>query len=125
MLLIFLIAIILTGNDIRAQRETLIVIDLLLVLVTGLIIYNVSARNAQDPTGLFDILQVVLIITALVIDVIMLIAIASRIIEFGLSPNKVAALGENIILFIHLAGSAWITIRRGLMHRKPFEQLIT
>ena len=125
MLLIFLIAIILTGNDIQAQRETLIVIDLLLVLVTGLIIYNVSARKAQDPTGLFDILQVVLIITALVIDVIMLIAIASRIIEFGLSPNKVAALGENIILFIHLAGSAWITLHRYFMKRKPFEELIT
>ena len=31
----------------------------------------------------------------------------SRITEFGFTPNRVAALGENLILLINLAGTAW------------------
>jgi len=40
-----------------------------------------------------------------------LAAIAVRISEFGFSPNKVAALGENLILLVNLAWSAWLYAR--------------
>ena len=49
-----------------------------------------------------------LVVTALVVD---LVAIAARISEFGFSPNKVAALGENLILLVNLAWSAWLYAR--------------
>jgi len=45
-------------------------------------------------------------VTALVVDVLALWAIGSRISEFGWTPNRVAALGENIVLLVNLAGSA-------------------
>jgi hypothetical protein len=48
-----------------------------------------------------------LIASALVVDAVALAAIASRISEFGFTPNRVAALGENLILLVNLAGSAW------------------
>ena len=38
-------------------------------------------------------------------------AIAARITEFGFSPNRVAALGENVILLVNLAWSAVLYIR--------------
>jgi hypothetical protein len=55
--------------------------------------------------------QVVLLVSALVADAVALWAIAARITEFGFSANRVAALGENLILLVNLACSAAIYIR--------------
>ena len=49
-------------------------------------------------------------------------AIAARISEFGLSPNRVAALGENVILLVNLGWSAVLYIRF-LRGRRPFSDL--
>lgn len=38
----------------------------------------------------------------------MQLTIAARISEFGFSASKVAALGENVILLVNLAWSAWL-----------------
>ena len=55
--------------------------------------------------------QVVLVISALLADAVALWAIAGRITEFGFSPNRVAALGENMILLVNLTWSAVLYIR--------------
>ena len=44
-------------------------------------------------------------------DAVALWAIAARISEFGFSPNRVAALGENVILLVNLAWSAVLYLR--------------
>ena len=56
-------------------------------------------------------LQVVLLVSALLADAVALWAIAARISEFGFSPNRVAALGENVILLVNLAWSAVLYVR--------------
>jgi hypothetical protein len=111
LLLAFLGAMLWTGRGVGVDRDTLIAFDLLLVVVLGLLLYSLSARDPQSPPGLFDVLQVVLVIAALLADAAALWAIGSRIAEFGFSPNKVAALGENIILLVNLAWSAVLYIR--------------
>jgi hypothetical protein len=63
-----------------------------------------------------------LVVSALVVDGVALTAIAARISEFGFTPNRVAALGENLILFVNLAGSAWF-YARFLRHRGSFANL--
>jgi hypothetical protein len=63
------------------------------------------------PPGAFDVVQVVLVISALLADAVALWAIAGRITELGFSPNGVAALGENVILLVNLAWSAVLYIR--------------
>ena len=72
--------------------------------------------------GLFDALQLLLVVCALVVDAIALWAIAARISEFGWSPNKVAALGENLILLVTLGGSA-VLYARFLAGRAGFTAL--
>ena len=89
----------------------LIGFDLLLALVLGLLLYSISARDPRKPPGAFDVVQVVLVISALLADAVALWAIAARISEFGFSPNRVAALGENVILLVNLAWSAVLYIR--------------
>ena len=115
MLIAFLIAVLWTGHGIDIQRNVLIAFDLLLAVVIALLLYSISARDPLASPGLFDTLQVILVISALLADTVALWAIAARITEFGFTPNRVAALGENVILLVNLAWSAvlYIQLLRG------------
>lgn len=111
MLITFLGAMLWTGRGIDIEREVLIAFDLLLVLVLGLLLYALSARDPQSPPGVFDLVQVVLVISALLANAVALWAIAARITEFGFTANRVAALGMNVILLVNLVWSAVLYIR--------------
>jgi hypothetical protein len=108
LLLVFLVTMAWTGSPINVKREILIGFDLLLAVVVGLVLYAASARDPQAPPDFFDALQLLLVVSALVVDGVALAAIAARISEFGFTPNRVAALGENLILLVNLAWSAWL-----------------
>jgi hypothetical protein len=122
LLLAFLGTVLWTGRGIDIERNVLIAFDLLLVVVLCLLLYSVSARDPHSPPGAFDVLQVVLLLGALLADAVALWAIAARIGEFGFTPNRVAALGENVILLVNLAWSAVLYVRF-LRGRGTFAQL--
>ncbi|MCY3845182.1 MAG: hypothetical protein OXH69_16765, partial [Acidobacteria bacterium] len=111
-----------TRNGIDLEREVLIGFDLLLAVVLGLLLYAISARDPRTPPELFDRVLFVLVASALVADGVALAAIAARISEFGFSPNRTAALGENLILLVNLAWSAWL-YARFLAGRGPYAAL--
>jgi hypothetical protein len=121
-LVTFLGALLWTGHAVGIDRNVLIAFDLLLVVVLGLLLYSASARDPRTPPGAFDVLQVVLVVSALLADAVALWAIAARITEFGFTPNRVAALGENVILLVNLAWSVVLYIRF-LSGRAPFTAL--
>ncbi len=121
-LLAFLATMLWTGRGIDVQREVLIGFDLLLAVVLGLLLYSVSARDPLAPPGPFDRLQLVLVASALVVDAFALVAIAARISEFGFTPNRTAALGENLVLLVNLGWSARL-YARFLRGRAPFSAL--
>ena len=122
LLLAFLATMVWTGNPINVKREVLIGFDLLLAVVVGLVLYAASSRDPQAPPDFFDGLQLLLVTSALVVDGVALWAIAARITEFGFTPNRVAALGENIILLVNLAGTAWF-YANFIRQRGPFAAL--
>ena len=121
-LLVFLATLLWTGRAVDIDRDVLIAFDLLLVVVLGLLLYSVSARDPRSPPGPFDVVQVVLVVCALLADAVALWAIFARITELGFSPNRVAALGENAILLVNLGWSAVLYIRF-LRRRGPFTDL--
>src|ERR1051326_5875648 len=124
LLLVFLSTMAWTGRPVDIRREVLIAFDLLLVLVVGLMLYAASARDRQRSPDFFDRLQLLLVVSALVVDAVTLTAIAARISEFGFTPNRVTALGENLILLVNLTWSAWLYARflRGRGSFAAFEQ---
>ncbi len=122
LLLAFLGTLLVTGNAIDIKREVLIAFDLLLAVVLGLLLYSASARDPLAPPGVFDALQLVLLASALLADAVALWAIAARIGEFGFTPNRVAALGENVILLVNLGWSA-VLYARFLRGQGPFARL--
>jgi hypothetical protein len=111
MLILFLGTLLWTGRGVNIERNVLIAFDLLLVVVLGLLLYSLSARDPRSPPGAFDVLQLVLVVSALLANAVALWAIAARITEFGFTPNRVAALGENVILLVNLAWSAVLYLR--------------
>ena len=107
----FIVTMAWTGRGIDVEREILIAFDLLLLVVFGLLLYSISARDFLAPPGLLDWIQLTLVGTALVVDVLALWAIGTRISDFGFTPNRVAALGENVVLLVNLGGSALLYAR--------------
>ena len=122
LLVTFLGTVVWTGRGVDIERNVLIAFDLLLVVVLGLLLYSVSARDPRLPPGAFDVVRVVLVVSALLADAVALWAIAARISEFGFTPNRVAALGENVILLVNLAWSA-VLYTRFLRGRGSFTEL--
>ena len=103
-------AFVTTGNFVDVERDLLILMDLILVLVLGLLLYAISARDASEPPGLFDYLQLVLVVVALAVDALMLTAMLTRIADAGLSANKVAALGLNLVVLVNLVWSVHLSV---------------
>jgi hypothetical protein len=110
-LVTYLATVLWTGRGIAIERDVLIGFDLLLAMVLGLLLYSVSARDPRSGPGAFDVVQIVLLVSALLVDAVALWAIAARITELGFTPNRVAALGENVILLVNLAWSAVLYVR--------------
>jgi hypothetical protein len=121
-LVAFLGAWLWTGRGVDIERDALIAFDLLLLVVVGLLLYSISARDRGSSPGIFDLVQIVLVVSALLTDAVALWAIAARINDFGFSPNRTAALGMNIILLVNLAWSALLYVRF-LRGRGPFASL--
>jgi hypothetical protein len=106
-LITFLGAFLWTGRAMVIERNVLIAFDMLLVVVLGLLLYSISARDPKSDPGIFDWIQILLLSSASIADFIALWAILARITELGFTPNRVVAMGLNIILLVNLA---WSTV---------------
>ncbi len=89
------------------DRDLITVFDVLLIVVLGLVLYALSARDPSKQAGVLDVLRLVAIAAALLLDAIVLSSMLARIAEYGLTPNRVVAIGLNLILIVNLAVTAW------------------
>jgi hypothetical protein len=110
-----------TGLGDAFDRDLVGVFDALLVVVLALVLYGMSARDPSESPGWMDRIQLVAVVSALVLDVMVLGTMIARIGDLGFSPNRTAALGLNLVLLVNLAGAAWLSARflrrRSRLHR--------
>jgi hypothetical protein len=111
-----------TGLGDTFDRELLSVFDALLVVVLALVLYGMSARDASTSSPEWmDGVQLVAVVSALVLDLMVLGTMIARIGDLGFTPNRTAALGLNLVLLVNLAGAAWLSGRflagRTTLHR--------
>lgn len=101
-LVIYLIAVIYTGKDPYNDREFLIIFNLLLVGVMALILFSIieSSKNSVSKTE--TLLLLALAVMTIVINGIALSAIVFRISEWGITPNRLAVLGGNLLILSNL-----------------------
>jgi hypothetical protein len=110
-----------TGLGGAFDRELLGVFDALMVVVLGLVLYGISAREPSQAPGWMDRIQLAAVLSALLLDAMVLASMAARIGDLGFTPNRVAALGLNLVLLVNLGVTAWLSIRfltrHGNLHR--------
>jgi hypothetical protein len=110
-----------TGLGGAFDRELVSVLDALLLVVLGLVLYGMSAREPSTSPSWMDRVQLVAVSCALVLDLMVLGAMIARIGDLGFTPNRAAALGLNLVLLVNLAGAAWLAVRfirrRTTLHR--------
>lgn len=111
MLLVSAIAYAVGGVGRDFDRDLLIVFDVLLLVVLGLVVYGISARDTAKKAGWADALRLTAVAAALGLDALVLVSMFARIGEFGFTPNRVAALGLNLVLLVNLVVTAWLIAR--------------
>lgn len=112
MLVVAAVGYLVAGIGREFDRELLTVFDVLMLVVLALVVYGISARGSGRGARTMDAIRLAAVIAAIVLDVLVLVSMVARIGEFGLTPNRVAALGLNLVLLANLAGSMWLGVRQ-------------
>jgi hypothetical protein len=101
-LLVFLSALMYTGKDIYNDRNFLLVFNAVLIGVMAIILFSLTEATNNTRSKFNLIILFGLALLAIIANAIALSAILFRLSEFGLSPNRIAVLGANLLVFIHL-----------------------
>jgi len=101
MLLAYLTAMIFSGKNPYQDREFLLIFNSLLMGVMALIFFSVAERSKAKSQAEIWILFLLSIVT-IVVNGIALSAIVFRIAEWGITPNRAAVLGGNVLILINL-----------------------
>jgi hypothetical protein len=102
MLLIFLVAFIYTGKDPYNDREFLLIFNGILIGVMALLLFSVSESTKDAASQFQRISLVVLAFLAIINNGVALSAIAFRLMEMGITPNRLAVLGSNVLVLLNL-----------------------
>ncbi len=102
MLSSYLVAIAYAGKDPYSDRDFLLLFNLLLLGVMALIFFSVVESFEEKKVGLMTWVLVFLSMITLLVNGIALSAIAFRISEWGITPNRLAVLGVNLVMLVHL-----------------------
>jgi hypothetical protein len=101
-LVIYLLAVIYTGKDPYNDREFLLIFNLMLIGVMAIILFSIAEIPKNSDSKIGTLLLFGLSIVTVIINGIALSAIAFRISEWGITPNRIAVLGGNILILANL-----------------------
>ncbi len=85
-----------------SDRESLITFNGLLVIVWGITVFSIVGQRTLNFSKIINIVNVVLVSVTVIINVIALVAITYRFVEFGITVNRIAVIGANLLMFFHL-----------------------
>jgi hypothetical protein len=101
-LFVYLIFMVVNGKDPYNDREFLLVFNLLLLGVMAIVVFTVVGTSSIEKQRFNGWILLLLSILSLLVDIVALSAILYRVGEYGFSPNRVAVLGSNLLIFVHL-----------------------
>ena len=100
-LVIYLIAMIYSGKDPYNDREFLLIFNGLLIGVMAIIFFSVAETSRTKSLSEVWVLFLLSVVT-IIVNGIALSAILFRISEWGITPNRAAVLGGNVLILINL-----------------------
>jgi len=100
--LTFLITLLSTGKNIYSDRNFLLIFNALLIGVMAIILFSVTEATKNDSNKISLFILLMLSTLTVIVNGIALSAIVFRLTEFGITPNRLAVLGANLLIFINL-----------------------
>ena len=116
MLILFLITYSLGPQNAFQDREALILFNILLIGVLALIFFSLISYSREQLQNYTKGMLLLLSILTLIINSLALSAIIYRLGAFGVTPNRMAVLGSNLIILIHI-GITTFHLIQGLKNR--------
>lgn len=115
MLMVYLGAIIYAGKSPYNDRDFLMTFNALLISVIAIIFFAVAGGLQVGHSKLEIGILTCLCILTILVNGIALSAILYRILELGITPNRAAVFGGNLLMLIHLiwVGSSLLSALRG------------
>jgi hypothetical protein len=101
-LFIYLVTIFFKGTYPTANRDYLLLFNVLLIAVMALILFSLSEITKHTQQKSTHLILWVLSVLAIVVNGIALWSILFRISDFGFSPNRLAVLGSDILILVNL-----------------------
>ena len=99
---IYLIAIAISGKDPYNDRNFLLIFNIMLLGVMAIIVFSVSETSVTGKQKFNEVILLILSIVTIIIDLIALSAIFYRLGTYGISPNRLAILGSNLLILVNL-----------------------
>jgi uncharacterized membrane protein YqjE len=118
MLSIYLVAVLYTGKDPYNDREFLIIFNALLVGVMAIILFSISENSEGKRNKISLFMLSGLSVVTVILNLIALSAIIFRIWEWGVTPNRAAVLGINVLIFMNLIRIAQSLIKNFLTNTR-------
>jgi hypothetical protein len=119
-LFIYLWAMLTSGKDPYNDREFLLLFNVMLLAVMAIIFFSI-VEQIQSPRSIAErMILSGLAFLALIINGVALSAIFFRLSTYGLTPNRLAVLGGNLLILIHLILVAYWLVKAV---RKPEKYL--
>lgn len=102
MLVIYLGAMVYSGKDPYNDREFLLIFNALLIGVMAIIFFSVAETSTTTKSKAEILVLFLLSTVTIIVNGIALSAILFRISEWGITPNRAAVLGSNVLILINL-----------------------
>lgn len=102
MLVIYLIAMVYSGKDPYNDREFLLIFNALLIGVMAIIFFSIAEASKTIKSQAEIWILFLLSVVTVIVNGIALSAILFRISEWGITPNRIAVLGGNILILVNL-----------------------
>jgi hypothetical protein len=102
MLVIYIVAMIYSGKDPYNDREFLLIFNALLIGVMAIIFFSVAEASKTAKSQVESWILFLLSGVTVIVNGIALSAILFRISEWGITPNRAAVLGSNVLILINL-----------------------
>jgi hypothetical protein len=100
--LIYLLAIAISGKNPYNDRNFLLIFNVMLLGVMAIIVFSVSETSINGKQRFNEMILFILSIVTIIIDLVALSAIFYRLGTFGVSPNRLAIMGSNLLILGNL-----------------------
>jgi hypothetical protein len=105
---VYLIAILFSGKNLYNDRDFLMLFNGLLIGVIAIILFSVSTTINQNISQVSGIILFALSVVTVIVSGMALSAILFRISTMGITPNRLAVVGANLLMLTNLS---WISFQ--------------